>query len=104
MAATAVGPVQGIAPGLPGGVSAWLSVSAAQVIKADPGVLVQVLCTTAGTAIAFNDATTVGGANAANQIWAGALSAGQVLVLNWPCGTGIVLSAITSATLSIAYS
>jgi hypothetical protein len=54
MAANIVGPVQGISPGLPGGISAALNVTAAGVIKAAPGVLVQAVCVIAGT-ITLND-------------------------------------------------
>lgn len=100
--ATIVGPVQNIAPGLPGGASAAYNVTAVGVIKGAPGVLVRVSCITAGS-ITLNDLATTSGAGLANQIWGGSLTAGQVLELNWPCAAGIVVSAITTAVVAIAF-
>jgi hypothetical protein len=103
MAATVVGPVQGIAPGLPGGLSAAYNVTAPGVIKSAPGVLVRVSCITAGS-VTLNDSATTGGAAITNEIWAGSLTAGQVLEFDWPCAAGIVVSAVTTAVVAIAFS
>lgn len=102
MAATIVGPVQGIAPGLPGGLSAAYNVTAPGVIKAAPGVLARVSCITAGS-LTLNDTAMTGGAAVTNEIWSGSLTAGQVLELDWPCAAGIVASAVTSALVAIAF-
>ena len=88
---------------LPGGVSAAYDVTAPAVIKAYPGIVVTVSCITAGS-LTLNDSATTGGAALTNEIWSGALTAGQVLVLDWPCATGIVVSAVTTAVVSIAFS
>lgn len=100
--ATPVGPIT-VPPGLPGGISAALDVTAPTVIKSAPGVLASVVCVVAGSAT-INDTATTAAATTANQIWSGSMVAGQVLVLNWPCGTGITVSAVTTAQLSIAFS
>lgn len=103
MAANIVGPVQGIAPGLPGGVSAAYDVAAAGVIKNAPGVLVRISCITAGS-ITLNDSATTGGAALTNEIFSGSLTAGQVVELDWPCAAGITVSAVTSAVVALAFS
>lgn len=103
MAATIVGPVNTISPGLPGGNSAALNVTAAIVLKAAPGFLGKVVCVTAGS-LTLNDNSALTGNSAANEIWSGSMTAGQVLQLDWPCGTGITVSAVTTAVLSISYS
>ena len=98
-----------IASGLPGGASAWLNVTAAQVVKAAPGVLVLIIPVVAGTTepLTLNDCATTGAADAANQIYsipAADVTAGVPIKLNWPCGTGIVVSSVPSGgTYSIAY-
>ena len=51
--------------------------------------------TSGGTAASFS---------AQNEIWSGALAAGQVVTLNWPCANGITLSAVTTAVFSISFS
>jgi len=104
MAATIVGPVENISLGLPGGISAAINLTSAQVIKAIPGVCVKVVCVAAGT-LALNDCATTGAAAATNNFFPLALSmtAGQVLELNWPCSAGIVASVVTG-TFSIAFS
>lgn len=109
MSATQVGPIVASA-GLPGGISAWLNVSAALVVKAAPGVLALIIVNTVGSAgsLTVNDCTTTGAAAASNQIasWPIAdLAVGQCITLNWPCGTGITLSAMpTAGVVSISYS
>lgn len=102
MAATIVGPINGITPGLPGGVSAAYQVNATGVLKNAPGVLAKVVCITAGS-VTLNDSATTGGAAATNEIWSGSLTAGQILPLDWPCAAGICVSALTSAVLSVSF-
>lgn len=102
IAATLVGPIS-VSPGLPGGTSAALQINAAGVIKAGPGILVRISVVTAGS-ITVNDAATTGAAGAANQIFIGAVTAGQVIELDWPCGAGIVVSSVTGgAVIAVAY-
>jgi hypothetical protein len=104
MAASIVGPIQGISPGLPGGVRAALNVSAPVVIKNGAGICCTISCVTAGS-ITLNDNNSLGGTNtAANEFYSGSLTAGQLLKLNWPVGTGITVSAVTSFVGSIAFS
>ena len=97
-------------PGLLGGVSSALSVTAPAVIKAAPGICVSVVIVVVGSGgtLTLNDCTATGVAAAANQFFNiayTALAAGMTLVMNWPCLSGIVVSAVpTSAQIVIAYS
>ena len=101
--ATSVGPVT-VSPGLPGGNRAWLDITAAQVIKAAPGICVSVAVVVAGTtAGTVNDVATTGGAAAANQFGTIPATVGTY-TFNWPCGTGIVVVPGTSQTLAVSYS
>jgi hypothetical protein len=100
--ATFVGPVAA-SPGLPGGTHAALNVTAATVIKAAAGILNKITCSVAGS-ITISDTTTTGGGTATNLVWSGSLTAGQVLVLDWPCGTGITVTALTTAVVAVSYS
>lgn len=99
-----------MSPGLPGGINEALDVTAPAVIKATPGILVRVQVLVAGSAgnLTINDCATLGAAAVANEIASipfGSLSLIQPLVLEWPCATGIVLSAIpTGGAVSISYS
>jgi hypothetical protein len=108
MPATIVGPVP-FSPGLPSGVSAAINLTGPQIVKAAPGVCVSILVVTPGTAgaITLNDTTSVGGAAATNEIFSApfsALTAGQSVKLNWPCSTGIVVSAApTGGQFSLAF-
>lgn len=102
MAATIVGPAQGISTGLAGGLSAAYNVTATGVIKGAPGVLARISCATAGS-ITVNDATSTGSSAITNQIWSGSLTAGQVVELDWPCVAGITVSALTSAVVALAF-
>lgn len=102
MPATIVGPVSA-SPGLPGGASSAINITGAQVIKGRPGLCVRLTCITAGTPT-LNDAATTGAAAASNEFFSGALTAGQVVPLNWPCAAGIVVSAVSAGVFSIAFS
>jgi len=99
--ASQVGPLSALPPGLPGGNAASLNVTAAEVVKAQAGIVQSLSCTGAGS-FTINDCATTGAASAANVIWSGALTLGQVVKLEWPCGTGIVISAATG-TLALSY-
>lgn len=39
-----------------------------------------------------------------NEIWAGTMTAGQVVTLAWPCTYGITVSSVTTAVVSISFS
>lgn len=85
-----------------GGNTPAYNLTAAAVIKATPGRLCRIVVSAPGTtsgAFTFNDCATTGAAAAANQIFtiaynATANVAGAVFTLDWPCNTGIVLSAV----------
>lgn len=97
-----VGPVANISPGLAGGVYAAFDVSAPTAIKASPGYCARI-CVQADGDITVNDSATTSGASASNQIYSGSVTAGQVVPLLWPCSAGIVVSAVTSATVAISF-
>lgn len=80
------------------------NITAATVVKASPGTLatVAVSASTSGTVTVYDSILTTGN-TVANEIYSGTVTAGQVLVLNWPCATGIVVVPAT-ATISVAYS
>lgn len=79
------------------------NITAAAVVKATPGTLATVTCIAPGTtsgALTLNDCAAVADAAATNEILTvafGDLKAGQVITLNWPCKTGIVVSAVPGA-------
>jgi hypothetical protein len=99
--ATQVGPLPALSAGLPGGNTALLNATAAVVVKALPGIVQTLSCTAAGS-FTINDCATTGTAAATNVIWSGALTLGQTVKLEWPCGTGITVSAATG-TLALSY-
>lgn len=82
------------------GTTTKLNMTAANVIKATPGRLTQIIILAPGTTsggFTFNDCATTGAAAAANAIYTlpfGNATAGQVLNVDIPCATGIVLSAV----------
>lgn len=86
-------------------VSRALNVSVASVIKATPGRIMRLVIIAPGTtsgAFTLNDCATTGAATAANTIFSlpfnGANNiAGATFTLDWPCTTGIVLSAVPGA-------
>ena len=87
--------------------------TAAAVIKASPGVLHKIVVIAPGTtsgALTINDLAATSGGAAANQIISiayGSLTAGQVITLDWPCATGIAVTAVPgggSPQYAISYS
>jgi hypothetical protein len=86
-----------------GGTSTALNLTAAAVVKAKPGRVARLVIVAGGTAsdgtFTLNDCATTGAASAANTIAsiAAGATAGTVIDLDWPCTTGIVLSAVPSA-------
>ena len=96
-----------------GGAFSSLHATAAAVVKAAPGRLTRLIIVAGGTAsngaFTLNDCATTGAAAATNEIMtiASGATAGTVYDLDWPCGVGIVLSAVPSAgspIIAIAYS
>lgn len=89
-----------------------LNKTAAAVIKGSPGRLGKIIVVAGGTAsngsFVFNDCATTGAAAASNEIFTipSGATAGTVYDLQWPCLTGIVLSAVPTAgspIVSISY-
>lgn len=86
-----------------GGINSALNVTAAAVIKATPGRLARISVIAPGTtsgSLTINDCTTVAAATTANKVFTiayGSLTAGQVIVLDWPFQSGIVVSAVPGA-------
>lgn len=90
-----------------GGNKSALNITANTVVKASPGRVfrVTVIAAPATTAVTINDATTTGGASAANTVLTipvGA-SVGTVFYIDWPMANGIVVAGITTATLAISF-
>ena len=92
-----------------GGVSSALALAAGvNLVKATPGRAIRLSVTTTGTAatLAVNDAASTGAVAAGNLVYqlAGASATeGLVVVLDWPCANGIVVTVPTSAVVSVAY-
>lgn len=70
-------------------------------VVASPATLVLVTCNTPGTGtLNINDATTLGGSNASNQIFskpAAEMTAGQSILLNTVCAAGITISSMPAS-------
>jgi len=100
-------------PGIPdvytGGGSSALGVTAATVVKAGPGAIARLIVIAPGSAgaLTLNDTASLASASATNEVYSApytALTSGQIITLEWPCGTGIALSAVpTGAQLSVSY-
>lgn len=93
-----------------GGNQSSLQCNAAKVIKATPGKIAKIIVQSvgAGGTLTINDNNAVGGSNsAANQILSlltASLTAGQVIPLDFPCSTGITVSACSGGiVVSISY-
>lgn len=88
-----------------GGTSSVLNITTTTVVKAKPGTLFTISVITPPTAAGgAYDATTTGGAVAANQI-IDIQTGGQALPLrlDWPCANGIVINPGTGGVVSVAY-
>jgi hypothetical protein len=92
-----------------GGISSSLNIAAAKVVKPTLGTLFRVLVQAVGTTgtLTLNDCATVAAAAAGNQILTlltANLTVGQVITLDWPCQTGIVVSVCSGGiVVSIAF-
>lgn len=103
MADTPVGPLSGVAPGLPGGSSAALNITTATTIKASQGICVRVSVIVAGsTAGTLNDVAAPGSAAAANQFGTIPNAVGTTQ-FDWPCGTGITVVPGTGQTVAVSF-
>ena len=86
-----------------GGAQSSLNITAAAVVKATAGRLFKIVVIAPGTtsgSLTINDASTTGAASATNTIFSAlysALTAGQVINLDWPCANGITISAVPGA-------
>lgn len=92
-----------------GGEKSALNLTAATVIKATPGRVARVVVIAGGStsgAFTLNDCATTGAAAASNEIFTLAFgaTAGTAFVLDWPCLTGIVLSAVPGGSPILAVS
>lgn len=82
----------GVSPGLPGGTSTALAITAAQQIKGAPGLLFTILCIAAGT-LTLLDSTT----NSGTELYVTpSMTAGQTISLyGFPFANGLYVSAVT---------
>lgn len=89
----------------PGGNVPVYDITAATVIKATPGCIYRITVQAPGStsgSLTVNDCATTGAAAAANQILSipvadtTVLYAGSIIYVDWPCNTGIVISAVTN--------
>jgi len=93
-----------------GGTRSALNLTAPTVIKPAPGRVAKLIVIDGGTSGAFtlNDCANIDTAGAANVIFTigYGVKIGTVIDLDWPCATGIVLSAVPGGTpiLAVSYS
>lgn len=84
-----------------------LNVTAATVIKAGPGRICKITVNTVTSAsLVVSDVATTGGVAAANlvlSVAAAQLTAGQVINLDFPCLTGIVVNPGTAGVVSVSF-
>ena len=93
-------PIAGIS-----GTSNKYNITAATVVKATPGRLIRVSVVVAGSAAGTaNDCITTGAAAVGNQICSIPATAADVIILEWPCTTGIVIVPGTGQTLAVSFS
>lgn len=91
--------------------TAWAAITGALVVKAAAGRAVTLIVIAPGTAgaITLNDTNTIGGASAANEFFTmawnnAAFTIGNRIALNWPCASGITVSAMTTGgQVALAY-
>ena len=91
-----------------GGQQSALNLAAgANLVKATAGRIFSLNVNTAGTAgtLAVYDSATTAGAAAANLVWEGSATTAQgtVIVLNFPCANGIVVTAPTGGVVAVSY-
>jgi hypothetical protein len=84
------------------------NITAATVVKATPGRICKVIVNTVPTssAVSVSDVATTGGAAASNLVISVAtaqLTAGQVINLDFPCTTGIVVNPGASGVVSVSF-
>lgn len=105
---------QGLLLASEGGLLTVLNLTAPTVIKSTPARLARIIIIAPGStsgAFTLNDCATTGAAAAANVIWTlpynGTYNiAGQIYQPDWPCLTGLVLSAVPGAgspIIAVAY-
>lgn len=94
-----------------GGITPKYNITAIGVIKAAPGQIKRLIVQVAGTTtpLIVNDIALIGSAAIGNQVAsipAASLVAGAIILLDWPCVTGIALSGTwpTGLVLAVAYS
>jgi len=93
----------------PAGNLSALDVTAAAVIKASAGTIMRIAVLNNGSAgsLTINDCLTTGAAAVANEVFTvgyAALAVGQIITLEFPMETGIVVSAVpTGGIFAIAY-
>jgi hypothetical protein len=93
-----------------GGNSNMLNVTGTQVVKASPGRICKIVIlgvVGSGGSLTVNDCTTVAAATTANTIYTtvGTIAVGTVVTLDFPCLSGIVISAVpTGGTVQFAVS
>jgi len=88
----------------PGGSQSVLNITAATVVKANPGTLFTVSVTTPGTAAgSVHDCATTGAATAANLVFGIPFAAAGVYTLTWPCLTGITITPGAGQVLSVSF-
>ena len=85
-----------------------LNITAATVVKAAPGRICRIIVNTVPTssAVSVNDVTTTGAAAASNLVMSVAsaqLTAGQVIPIDFPCTTGIVVNPGASGVVSVSF-
>jgi hypothetical protein len=79
-----------------------LNISAATVIKATPGTLVNISVVVAGVAGSINDCATTGAAAVSNKIGVVPAVVG-VVPFNWPCNVGITYTPGAGQVVAISY-
>lgn len=93
----------------PGGSLSALNLTAgAHLVKASAGRIAKLVVNTVGSAgtLSVNDSATAAGAAASNLVWAGVdtTAAGTVIVLDWPCANGIVVTVPTGGVVAVSFS
>jgi len=86
------------------GEQATNNISADAVVKAGVGRLVRISVVTAGSAAgAAHDCAAIGDAAAGNKVATIPNTAGTIMLLDWPCGLGIVLKPGSGQVLAVTW-